>query len=74
LIRKIFSSNFCYVAFSCSSQLIEDEKRGKGAAPPESSTEGEESSDSEEEGSNDSSDGDQSSAREEGIPKVDISG
>jgi hypothetical protein len=75
--RKIYS-NFSYFAFFCLSQLIEDEKRGKGAALPESCTEGEESSESGEEessdSSDDSSDGDQSSVREEGSPKVDISG
>jgi hypothetical protein len=79
LIRKgKFSSNFSCFAFFCLSQLIEDENRGRDAALPESSTEGEESSGSGEEesrdSSDDSSDGDQSSAQEEGSPKVDISG
>jgi hypothetical protein len=79
LIRKRkFSSNFSFFTFFWLSQLIEDETRGNDAALPESSTEGEESSESGEEESSDSSDdnndGDQSSAQEEGSPKVDISG
>jgi hypothetical protein len=61
--------------------LIEEEKRGKGTAPPESSSEddvNEESTDSDGEGSGDSSDDgsdvDQTSQHEEDSLKVDITG
>jgi hypothetical protein len=62
-------------------QLIEDEERGKGTKPPESSSEvdeNEESTDSDGEGSGDSSDDgsdtDPTSGHEEDSPKVDITG
>jgi hypothetical protein len=62
-------------------QLIEEEKRGKGTAPPESSSkddENQESIDSDREGSGDSSDdgsdADQTSEHEEDSPKVYITG
>jgi hypothetical protein len=61
--------------------LIEEEERGKGTAPPESSSEeneSEESTDSGEEdsgdSSNDGSDGIHTSEHEEDSPKVDITG
>jgi hypothetical protein len=62
----------------CLPQLIEEEKRGKGTAPPESSTEDEESTElgGEDSGdsSDDDSDGDHTSEHEEDSPKVDITG
>jgi hypothetical protein len=84
------AANFCefvkffrfFLYFSlCLPQLIEEEKRGKGTAPSESSledNENEESTDSGEEDSGDSSDdgsdGAHTSEHEEDSPKVDITG
>jgi hypothetical protein len=71
---------FCFFLyfFLCLPQLIEEEKRGKGTAPPESSTKDKESTDSGGENfgdsSDDGSDGDHTSEHEEDSPKVDITG
>jgi hypothetical protein len=72
---------FFLYSFLCFLQFIEEEKRGKGTAPLESSSEddeNEESTDTDGEGSGDSSDdgsaADQTSEHEEDSPKVDITG
>jgi hypothetical protein len=78
-IREIFPVFLFF--FLCLPQLIEEEKRGKGTAPSESTSEdneNEESTDSGEEdfgdSSDDGSDGGHTSEHEEDSPKVDITG
>jgi hypothetical protein len=67
--------------FLCLPQLIEEEKRGKGTAPTESSFEDDENEESTDSGGEDSgdssdngSDGDHTSEHEEDSPKFDITG
>jgi hypothetical protein len=71
LIRKVFSSDFSYISFFAS-------LRGKGIAPPESSTEDDDANGKDEENSSDSSssgdDAEESSDHEESSLKVDITG